>query len=196
MAAPRPIDATSPPTPSQATSQSALTRRTHFHRRDPLLHAHAKSPIGPPATPRIEIYQTNPFIPPATPRPVLFSARYAAFLPSARSHHKPVFCYPKFPGGIPMRTISLCLIAAAAHAATTPAAPRSPRVEPGGPSPDALVRSAPVPLTIGKRYELSAWVRTDNLTVRDTGRSPIAIGAALSMASMPFDVHSESRSEE
>ncbi len=54
------------------------------------------------------------------------------------------------------------------------------------------MRSAPVPLTIGKRYELSAWVRTENLTVRDTGRSPIATGAALSMASMPFDVHSES----
>jgi hypothetical protein len=114
-----------------------------------------------------------------------------------------------------MRTFFLCLIAAAAHAATTVyqasvdqltvvhgaaaadsaihhAAPKSLRVEPGGPYPDALVRSAPVSLTIGKRYELSAWVRTENLTVRDTGRSPIATGAALSMASMPFDVHSES----
>ena len=114
-----------------------------------------------------------------------------------------------------MRTISLCLIAAAAHAATTVyqasvdqltvvhgtaaadsaihhTAPKSLRVEPGGPYPDALVRSAPVALTIGKRYELSAWVRTESLTVRDTARSPIATGAALSMASMPFDVHSES----
>jgi hypothetical protein len=34
-------------------------------------------------------------------------------------------------------------------------------------------------------------VRTDSLTVHDTDRSPIATGAALSMASMPFDVHSE-----
>src|ERR1035438_1216431 len=123
--------------------------------------------------------------------------------------------YPEFPGGAPMRTVILCLIAVASHAATTVyqasvdqltvvhgaaaadsaihhSAPKSLRVEPGGPYPDALVRSAPVSLTIGKRYELSAWVRTENLTVRDTGRSPIATGAALSMASMPFDVHSES----
>jgi Phospholipase B len=60
---------------------------------------------------------------------------------------------------------------------------------PGG---DAYVRSAPVSLRIGKHYELSAWVRTDGLVVRDTDRSPIATGAAVSMASMPFDVHSES----
>ncbi len=57
---------------------------------------------------------------------------------------------------------------------------------------DALVRFAPVSLTIGKRYELSGWVRTDDLTVRDVDRSPIALGATLSMASMPFDVHSAS----
>ncbi len=114
-----------------------------------------------------------------------------------------------------MRTIILCLIAVASHAATTVyqasldqltvvhgaaaadadvhhTAPKSLRVEPGGQYPDAQVRSAPVSLTIGKRYELSGWVRTENLTVRDTDRSPIATGAALSMASMPFDVHSES----
>ena len=114
-----------------------------------------------------------------------------------------------------MRTIILCLIAVASHAATTVyqasldqltvvhgaaaadsdvhhTAPKSLRIEPGGQYPDALVRSAPVSLTIGKRYELSGWVRTENLTVRDTDRSPIATGAALSMASMPFDVHSAS----
>src|SRR5580765_2865730 len=68
---------------------------------------------------------------------------------------------------------------------------RSLRVEPGS-SPDACVRSAPVSLKIGKRYELSGWVRTDALTVRDLDRSPIATGAALTMASMPFDVHSAS----
>jgi len=113
-----------------------------------------------------------------------------------------------------MRAFFLCLIAVASHAATTVYqasvdqltvvhgaaapdsdvhhnAPKSLRVEPGKHYPDALVRSAPVALTIGKRYELSGWVRTDNLTVSDTGRSPIATGAALSMASMPFDVHSE-----
>jgi hypothetical protein len=69
---------------------------------------------------------------------------------------------------------------------------RSLRVEPGGPSPDACVRFAPVALTIGQRYELSGWARTEALVVRDLGRSPVAIGAALAMASMPFDVHSES----
>jgi len=69
---------------------------------------------------------------------------------------------------------------------------KSLRVEPGGPSPDACVRFAPVALTIGKRYELSGWARTEALVVRDLGRSPIAIGATLAMASMPFDVHSES----
>ena len=39
---------------------------------------------------------------------------------------------------------------------------------------------------------MSGWVRTENLEVRDLDRSPIAIGAALTMASMPFDVHSAS----
>src|ERR1017187_6804600 len=136
--------------------------------------------------------------------------------PKPTRHSRKSLCYPKFPGGVPMRPIFLCLIAAASHAATTTVyqasvdqltvvhgtaaadsaihhtAPKSLRVEPGGPYPDALVRSAPVSLTIGRRYELSAWVRTENLTVHDTGRSPIATGAALSMASMPFDVHSES----
>src|SRR4051794_28144120 len=113
-----------------------------------------------------------------------------------------------------MRILALGLAAIATHAATvyqpaldnlsilhgsaTPdaavhrSAPKSLRVEPGGQYPDAIVRSAPVNLTIGKRYELSGWVRTENLSVRDTDRSPIAAGAALSMASMPFDVHSTS----
>lgn len=81
---------------------------------------------------------------------------------------------------------------AAADAAIHHAPGKSLRVEPGGPSPDAIIRSAPVSLTIGKRYELSGWVRTEALTVRDLGRSPIAGGAALAMASMPFDVHSAS----
>jgi hypothetical protein len=67
---------------------------------------------------------------------------------------------------------------------------KSLRVERDATSPDASVRLAPVPLTIGKRYELSGWVKTEDLEVRDVDRSPIAVGAALSMASMPFDVHS------
>ena len=66
---------------------------------------------------------------------------------------------------------------------------KSLRVEPGS-SPDACIRSAPVSLRVGKSYELIGWVRTEDVQVRDLDRSPIAIGAALSMASMPFDVHS------
>ena len=57
---------------------------------------------------------------------------------------------------------------------------------------DARVQSAPIPLTIGKSYELTGWICTDKLTVHDLDRSPIATGAALSMASLPFDVQSES----
>ncbi len=66
------------------------------------------------------------------------------------------------------------------------------RLEPSKTVPDACVRMGPVPLVIGRRYELSAWVRTENLTVIDLDRSPIGSGAALTMASMPFDVHSAS----
>jgi len=65
------------------------------------------------------------------------------------------------------------------------------RVEPNGVS-DAYVQSTPVSLTVGKSYELSGWMRTDKLDVRDTDRSPIATGASIGMASMPFDVHTES----
>jgi hypothetical protein len=70
---------------------------------------------------------------------------------------------------------------------------KSLRLEPGN-SADACVRLAPVPLKIGKRYQLDAWVRTEGVEVRDLNRSPIASGAALTMASMPFDVHSVSLS--
>ena len=69
---------------------------------------------------------------------------------------------------------------------------KSLRVEPSAVDPDAAVRSAPINLTIGKTYELTGWVRTEDLTVRDLDRSPIASGAALTMASMPYDVHSAS----
>ncbi len=66
------------------------------------------------------------------------------------------------------------------------------RVERESGSEDACIRLAPVALTLGKRYELSGWVRTEALEVRDLDRSPIASGATLTMASMPFDVHSAS----
>ena len=68
---------------------------------------------------------------------------------------------------------------------------KSLRVE-AGTSNDARVQSAPIPLAIGKTYELTGWVRTEDLTVRELDRTPIAIGATISMASMPFDVHAVS----
>jgi hypothetical protein len=109
-----------------------------------------------------------------------------------------------------MRRILLCLLVVPALHAATPgtwtavrglASPdssvrhdgkKSLRVEPSAINPDAAVRSAPIDLTIGKTYELTGWVRTEDLTVRDLDRSPIASGAALTMASMPYDVHSAS----
>ncbi len=86
----------------------------------------------------------------------------------------------------------------AIHGSATPDAAvmhanhKSLRVEAGNGAQDASARSMPLRLKLGQRYEISAWVRTENLTVRDTDRSPIAVGAALTMASMPFDVHSAS----
>ncbi|MGA3044263.1 MAG: C45 family autoproteolytic acyltransferase/hydrolase [Bryobacteraceae bacterium] len=77
----------------------------------------------------------------------------------------------------------------AADASVSHEGGKSLRVEPGS-SPDACIRSAPVSLRIGRSYEVTGWVRTEDVQVRDLDRSPIAIGATLSMASMPFDVHS------
>ncbi len=66
------------------------------------------------------------------------------------------------------------------------------RLEASAATPDAGARSSAIHLTIGKTYEVSGWVRTEDLTVKDLDRSPIASGAALTMESMPFDVHSPS----
>ena len=69
---------------------------------------------------------------------------------------------------------------------------KSLRVEAAKTQPDAAIRFAPVSLTIGQEYEIGGWVRTEGLEVRDLDRSPIASGATLAMASMPFDMHSAS----
>jgi hypothetical protein len=66
------------------------------------------------------------------------------------------------------------------------------RLEASSDSPNAAARSSAISLTIGKTYEISGWVKTENLTVKDLDRSPIASGAALAMESMPYDVHSPS----
>jgi len=68
----------------------------------------------------------------------------------------------------------------------------SVRLEASSSGSDAEARSGDVHLTIGKTYELTGWVRTENLAAPDLDRSPIASGAALTMESMPFDVHSPS----
>ena len=64
------------------------------------------------------------------------------------------------------------------------------RVESSG--ADAWVKSKPVSLQIGRQYEIQAWVKTQDLQVRDVDRTPIAVGAHLTMASMPLDMRSES----
>src|SRR5277367_1630839 len=81
--------------------------------------------------------------------------------------------------------------AATPDAAVTHDGQMSMRLESEG-HHDARVQSAPIALTIGKDYELTGWIRTDKLLVRDLDRSPIATGAALSMASLPFDIQTES----
>jgi len=52
--------------------------------------------------------------------------------------------------------------------------------------------SQPVKLVVGKTYEVSAWVKTDALRVRDLDRSAVVTGANLNMASMPWNVRSRS----
>jgi len=66
------------------------------------------------------------------------------------------------------------------------------RAEASTGSPNASARSSAIRLTVGKTYEVSGWARTEDLSVKDLDRSPIASGAALRMESMPFDVHSAS----
>jgi hypothetical protein len=66
------------------------------------------------------------------------------------------------------------------------------RFEAGSSTADATVRSSTIHLNVGKTYEVSGWVRAENLTVKDLDRAPIASGAALTIESMPFDVHSAS----
>src|SRR5437899_8948161 len=107
---------------------------------------------------------TNPRTPSFATKPTVFH--------NPTNPTEPKLWYPNLPGGPSMRTIILCLIAAASHAATTVyqasldqltvvhgtaaadadihhTAPKSLRIEPGGQYPDAQVRSAPVSLTVG-----------------------------------------------
>ena len=69
---------------------------------------------------------------------------------------------------------------ATADAAVAHGGNASLRVEPSGQAQDAAVRLAPVSLTLWKTYELSGWIRTQNLEVKDAARTPIASGATTS----------------
>ena len=60
-----------------------------------------------------------------------------------------------------------------------------PAQPPLGHRPQRVSRTPPFTTAPANATELSGWVRTEALTVRDLDRSPIATGAALSMASMP-----------
>jgi len=108
----------------------------------------------------------------------------------ASLHAAAPFFHASFDGPKPAWTVLRGT--AAPDPAATHEGEMSMRLEPDNSKRDARVQSAPVALTIGKSYELTGWIRTDKLTVRDLDRSPIATGAALSMASLPFDVQSES----
>ena len=66
------------------------------------------------------------------------------------------------------------------------------RLQPGEAGSETKVELPSITLLAGKNYVLTGWVRTSSVAVEDRGRSPIAIGAAISMVSMPFDVHSAS----
>ena len=66
------------------------------------------------------------------------------------------------------------------------------RLQPGEGGLETKVELPPITLLPGKNYVLTGWVRTAGVAIEDRGRSPIAMGAAISMASMPFDMHSAS----
>src|SRR3984957_12123013 len=108
----------------------------------------------------------------------------------ASLHAAAPFFHASFDG--PKPTWTVLRGTAAPDPAATHEGEMSMRLEPDNSKRDARVQSAPIALTIGKNYELTGWIRTDKLIVRDLDRSPIATGAALGMASLPFDVQSES----
>jgi hypothetical protein len=53
-------------------------------------------------------------------------------------------------------------------------------------------RAPEVKLSLGKRYQLSGWVKTEGLSILEGNRSSVPTAVSLSMASMPWDMHSES----
>ncbi|MBI4893203.1 MAG: hypothetical protein HY821_21445 [Acidobacteria bacterium] len=68
----------------------------------------------------------------------------------------------------------------------------SVRIEAGAAGSEALVRGRQMSLKVGQRYKLEGWLKTQGLTVGTGDRSSVPTGAALSMASMPWDMHTTS----
>jgi hypothetical protein len=59
------------------------------------------------------------------------------------------------------------------------------------PVPSAsTIESAPVRLTVGHPYRVTAWIRTDEVTSDPVARYPTALPATVTMASFPFTNHS------
>ncbi|MBV9771554.1 MAG: hypothetical protein JOZ32_18430, partial [Bryobacterales bacterium] len=128
-------------------------------------------------------------------RYLLLGLAFAATLPAA----SPVF-RASFESPSPAWTVLRG--AAATDPTVTHQGEMSMRVESGAANSiterrGARVQSAPITLTIGASYELTGWIHTDKLGVRDldpsaSASSIVTTGAALTMASLPFDVQSES----
>src|ERR1019366_3205870 len=121
MAAPTHIDAS-----PLATRQRGLNRPSRTtpvpNEPSPISgHLHLRHPH--PAQPPLECASAS--LPNEPKASFIFKNIHSYDEPNEPKQLKPApraprsLCYPKFPGGVPMRTISLCLIAVAAHAATT-----------------------------------------------------------------------------
>lgn len=107
-----------------------------------------------------------------------FSPKLASFLhvPAASAQAPLPACYPQSAGG----PWTVCARAAAPiYLASFDSAGSGWTALRGAATSDPAAIS--VALTIGHRYELAGWVRTEALAVRDLDLSPIATGAAIAM---------------
>src|ERR1035438_9016656 len=121
MAAPTPIDANPLATRHPGPGQPKRTPRVPNEPSPICGHL----PLRHPRRAQTPLECANANLPNEPKAPFIFNNIHFHDEPNEPMQPKPTrqspksLCYPKFPGGAPMRTISLCLIAAAAHAATT-----------------------------------------------------------------------------
>ena len=66
------------------------------------------------------------------------------------------------------------------------------RIEPGAAPSEAIIRGRSLRLSVGKRYRLEGWLRTQSLSIPEGDRTTVPTGLALAMASMPWDVQTAS----